>query len=348
MKKKIENIQALRGTAVLMVVVYHIWSFEKNFWDSDKILPDVLKFGHIGVDLFFVISGFVIVTVTKGLFSQSGAIKTFLIKRITRIYPLYWLYTFLLVISYCILGTDFGNFSTDFKAFLLLPQGKLPVLNVAWSLINEMHFYFVFAFLMFFNEKYLIKLLAIWSVFIIFGNIFYGVLVWNSDFHYLKLSLDPLTIEFIAGCIVAKMTYHNHKIHRYKIYPEIIFLSGLVFLIAGIMIYNKTGDSRIARAVLFSIPFSAVLYGSVAMERNGSVIFPRFLRKIGDASYSIYLSHVLVILAIGRIWRPFNIQGYAADNVVFNTIILIMVISFGLCSYRFIERPILLFFRKKN
>jgi len=338
--QKIENIQAMRGIAVLSVAIYHIWIFENLFWNTDKVLPKIFSLGHIGVDLFFVISGFVIVSVTRGLFSQYASIKTFIFKRITRIFPLYWFYTILLLAAYCIIGTDFGKLAANYRSFLLLPQSKLPVLDIGWSLIHEMHFYFIFALLMFLNEKHLIKVLILWAVLVTAGNIFFESFALGWNLYYLKLSIDPLTIEFILGCIVAKLTYNNHKIN-----PEIIFISGLILLTICGTIYSNIDYNRWARTLLFGFPFAMIIYGSVTMEKSKSIVFPSLLRKVGDASYSIYLSHTIIIMAVGRIWRLNNFDGFV-DNIIFSIIMLILIVGFGFFSYRFVERPILVFFRK--
>jgi peptidoglycan/LPS O-acetylase OafA/YrhL len=85
---KVENIQALRGIAILMVMFYHIDTYEK-FMFHRAVLSPVFSRGFTGVDLFFVISGFVMLTITKGRSEGMGRALTFLMRRVTRIYPLY-------------------------------------------------------------------------------------------------------------------------------------------------------------------------------------------------------------------------------------------------------------------
>src|SRR5262245_65089484 len=88
--EKIEAIQALRGVAVLAVVAFHSLVFERKYSGGDLVLPGWFRFGESGVDLFFVISGFVMVTVTRGRFGKFNEVVRFLWSRATRIYPTFW------------------------------------------------------------------------------------------------------------------------------------------------------------------------------------------------------------------------------------------------------------------
>ena len=87
--KKIQNIQVLRGLAIVLVILYHLMSIEHGFSHRHKLLPDLLKMGSGGVDLFFVISGFVMVTVTRANFGGLRKSGYFIYRRAARIYPLY-------------------------------------------------------------------------------------------------------------------------------------------------------------------------------------------------------------------------------------------------------------------
>src|SRR5437868_1187412 len=95
--KKLHNIQALRGAAVLLVLARHILVMEVNYGGGRTLLPEVTKAGDSGVDIFFAISGFIMVFITRGQFQKPGAIPAFFYKRAARIYPLYWLFSLLVI-----------------------------------------------------------------------------------------------------------------------------------------------------------------------------------------------------------------------------------------------------------
>jgi exopolysaccharide production protein ExoZ len=175
-RPKIQAIQALRGVAVLAVVAFHSMVVERKYSDGDSLLPDWLRFGESGVDLFFVISGFVMVTVTRGRFGRIREVTRFVWSRITRIYPTYWFY-FLLTLSVLMVkpnwvNTSLGGQSNLLASFLLLPTDGLPLVMVAWSLIHELWFYLVFAVLLLFSERTLLLSLSCWAAAVVGINLF--------------------------------------------------------------------------------------------------------------------------------------------------------------------------------
>jgi len=115
--KKVLNIQALRGIAVLLVVFSHMLPIENKYSATDKILPDIFMIGISGVDLFFLISGFVMVSVTQNTNQSISKIKLFLYHRFTRIYPLYWFYSILILTVFLLQPSMVNNSQTLFLHF---------------------------------------------------------------------------------------------------------------------------------------------------------------------------------------------------------------------------------------
>ena len=125
-RDKIENIQALRGVAILLVVFAHVMAIEQKYGRGDGILPHFFALGVSGVDLFFVMSGFVVVTVTRHCFQQPIAVGHFFYNRVSRVYPLYWLYS-LVVLGVYLLRPEMVNAAQGHRvnileSFMLLPQ----------------------------------------------------------------------------------------------------------------------------------------------------------------------------------------------------------------------------------
>ena len=192
-----------------MVVFFHMVTIEKKYGGTNTLLSDFFQFGMFGVDLFFVISGFVMVTVTRRKFQQPRQAVTFLYHRISRIYPLYWFYS-LLVLAVFLLHPSFVN-SSQFgqvnilASFLLLPQKHLPLLMVGWTLVHEMYFYLVFFLLLFLPEKHLVKSIGFWTAIILFLQLY----ITSDSPLALRLISHPLTIEFVGGCLLALCTRQN-------------------------------------------------------------------------------------------------------------------------------------------
>ena len=158
--QKIVNIQALRGIAAVSVVAFHLIPIEAKYGSGESILPNFFEFGMFGVDLFFVISGFVMASLTKGQFQNASNGLTFLYQRLSRIYPVYWFYSALVLMVFFIqptwVNSAQGNQINILSSFLLWPEATLPLINVGWTLIHEMYFYIIFTvFLFFVPEKIL-------------------------------------------------------------------------------------------------------------------------------------------------------------------------------------------------
>ncbi len=337
---KLQNIQALRGIAVLSVVLFHLVVIEKKYGGTNTILPDWLRFGMFGVDLFFVISGFVMVTVTRGKFRDLKQSLLFLYHRVSRIYPLYWVYTTLALIVFIVqpswVNSAQGNQVNIVASYLLIPSNLLPIVLVGWTLIHEMYFYLVLFFiLLLFPERLLVPALLIWGAIIVFfhspgGNPFEFVI-----FH-------PLTLEFIAGCLLA-VHYHDYK--EIKANGILLFVIAGIALIAavfGYIQYNKvTGLSPLewSEALYYGVPATVIVFCVTHAERNGTVLAP-FLIQAGNASYSIYLSHLFTVNVVGRVWSLFAIDPII-DNLIGLSAAFVLALVVGFISYRFIETPLL-------
>jgi exopolysaccharide production protein ExoZ len=157
-----KNIQGLRAIAALLVVGCHFHDFADRYGFQSEAL---ITIGAWGVDLFFVISGFIMIVVNWNKFSKPNAPKAFLIRRIVRIFPPYWLVTLVIVtaiiISPKLFHTWTVNTSNLLPSLLLLPSEQKPILYVGWTLIFEMYFYYVFATLLNFSRKTALTVMAV-------------------------------------------------------------------------------------------------------------------------------------------------------------------------------------------
>jgi len=337
---KIQNIQALRGIAVLLVVFFHMRTIEIKYAQFDLILPDFLMIGMSGVDLFFVISGFVMVVVTRGSFQSNEAIKKFMYHRVTRIYPLYWIYSSLILCVYLIqptlVNSAQGNQVNIIFSYLLLPQDLLPLINVGWTLIHEMYFYFIFAFLLLLPRGRFLFGLIIWGGYIVVVNNYYG----PSSNSFVDVYTHPLTLEFISGCLIGIM-YFNRPLFGHAKFCALLAFSS--WFLAYYYTHELSGDitpDGWVRIFVYGVPAALTLYAALLLEIKDEILMPVWLRSIGDASYSIYLSHVIVLSVVGRIWFSFASEG-SVDNIIMVFVMTSAVLIAGFLSYYLIERLML-------
>lgn len=343
--KKLQNIQALRGVAVLAVVFFHLVLIERKYGGEDTFLPDWLKFGMFGVDLFFVISGFVMVTVTRGKFQKIREALTFLYHRVSRIYPLYWVYTTLALIVFLVqptwVNSSQGNQVNVPASYLLLPDNLLPLVQVGWTLIHEMYFYLVFfVILLLIPEKHMPLSMFLWGAVIVFFGRSTGTPTYNLVFH-------PLTMEFLIGCLLA---WHYHNFVIQKVNGTVLVATaglGMLAAILGYVYYESLTASPPEgwqRVFYYGVPAAVIVFCITHAERNG-VILPNALIKSGNASYSIYLSHLFTINVVGRTWNMFAVDGLW-DNLAAIIIAFTLVLLAGFISYWYLETPLLNLSRK--
>ena len=353
MPSKLNSIQYLRALAVVLVVILHIHPYELRYLGHSLFGPFHL-IGSSGVDLFFVISGFIMVFILK---TREQSPLPFLWKRIIRIYPLYWIYS-LLTLSVFLLPSSFVNGThwqeVDLlKSFLLLPQHKLPLLHVGWTLVHEMYFYLAFALIVLVGMRYCGRLLAFWGVTILLGQALGWPLISGSAL--LELIFHPLTFEFLLGGFVALGVFSCQKHCRKLPYRTFLTLGFLCFFGFGTY-YHLFEQSAVAqgwtRVLIYGLPSVLILRGAAdwtKWEGNEQDLSStrKVLLAIGDASYSIYLSHFLVLSAsvrvIGPLFARFSETGIPLVlSLCFHLTLILLTCSFGLLSYRYVEVPLLI------
>ena len=340
--KKIDSIQVLRGFAAVSVILYHMLIIEKKYAGGDHYLPDIFRIGQSGVDLFFVISGFIMVTIiNKG--KREYAPREFLTHRFSRIYPNYWFY-FLITFAVYLLQPSLVNASQGgrfnfFRSFFLIPSETLPLVLIAWSLIYEVYFYLVFSFLLRFDQLRMLIGLLIWLLFLMNANIF----IHTPASPLLALILSPYSIEFILGAFAAMIVSTAFVRHLPVLLLE-LSVAGIVLSLP--LLYNSfyspngPAGNLFQQTVIFGLAYSLLVIAMVALEQRDKLKFFPFLVRIGDISYSMYLSHLLILGAIGRIWAGwFQYPGVGWDEMIVYPLMLLVIVAWSRIGYRMIERP---------
>jgi peptidoglycan/LPS O-acetylase OafA/YrhL len=330
-----------------MVVLFHLAGMEKEFGGGELLLPRLAGSGRAGVDLFFVVSGFIMVTVTAGAGRGLRSAGDFLYHRATRIYPVYWFYTAVLIGLHALIPAAFDparwNSVSIARSLLLLPQQGLPVLVVGWTMVHEIYFYLVFALFLLAPERGRPWLLGAWLAALVALPAMFPGFAAAKTAPAFELITHPLTVEFIAGAAIGVL------VRRGLFVPgRTVFAAGALLLLvchAGLAPQDGAWPEGWSRVLFFGVPAALLLYGAVSMEFAGGRLLPRALGTIGDASYSIYLVQIFPLLALGRAWSLVRVPGLA-DNAVALALTGCAIVAAGLLSYRMLERPSLAFARR--
>lgn len=341
------SIQTLRALAILSIVLTHLTLVEAKFGEGPTVLPAFLGRWLGGIDLFFIISGLMMVTTSRGKFHSGKQALSFIYKRLVRIYPLYWIYSSVALAAFLIhpawwVTNAPENWGDLLVSFLLLPSRLLPLLNVAWMLTHLIYFYFIFAlFLWILKEELLPAGLTLWALLVLAGQVYFNF--GSSHSPTLNLLLHPYTLEFITGCFLGIFS-HRHW-HRRGL---ICLAGGIILYGAALFLLNLVPPQGVInswnRVLHFAPPAVLILYGAITLERQGRLSLPPGFNRLGDASYSIYLSHILVLSAAGSLWTLFP------TPASFHHVLVLMamvggVIFIGRLSFRYLESPLLKKFR---
>lgn len=338
-QQRMDSLQCLRGLAALAVVLFHLRGVEIKYLQGPALLDDVARYADAGVDLFFVVSGFVMTTVAAGRYTKEGAGSQFLGKRAWRVLPMYWIFTTLVVALMAVVPTMVNSSYADqsvLASYLLIPHAQLPVLTVGWTLVHEAYFYLVFAgAIAFVPERTVPVFLLLWAAAI-------GASAWlppgpATPAHYLVTS--PLTYEFIAG---AMLGLYWRRIPACLALPLIV--AGVATAVVAAIALPETGPGSITvgtRVALFGSAAVLLLAGSVRFEAQGRLRFPMWLVRLGDSSYSLYLSHVFVISAMGRAWAMASPAPTWPEHLAFVVLTTLACCVVGSIVHVRLERPLL-------
>ena len=298
--------------------------------------------GSAGVDLFFVISGFVMVHVTKSNFESPGTATKFAVSRISRVYPPYWVLTFLVFLLWIYSPSSINSKSggaDPITSFLLLPSKTLPLVPVAWTLVHEVFFYFCFwLFIVFGRRRYLPSALIIWGV----VSAINAAIFWiDPTYAFRGLLFSPLNAEFCIGGLLA-LSPKKGKGWIFIILGFAIFATISIYFE---MIRREIFMHDSVRIAYFLIPSALVVYGALVLEIN-KIIPSVWLAQVGEWSYSLYLVHILIIHSIYRVFRMANINSLSEINLIL--LLAVLFLSSMVISYIFhkhVEMPSTIIFR---
>jgi peptidoglycan/LPS O-acetylase OafA/YrhL len=332
------NVQALRALAALLVVVVHVYAIESTYLPGRPWTTPFHVIGTYGVDLFFVISGTVMVASTATWFGERGAARRFLLRRATRIYPPYWIVTVLALVVYLVAPQLAGVHRSAppqiLASFLALPQPSEPLLVVGWTLSYELAFYVVFTCALRFRRAALPLVASLWLLAVALLHA-----LGPASNPWVRVLGSPFNLEFGFGMLIGGAVLRDVLVA-----PRALFALALVAIAATCVATVRSGvEFEIvtwARPFTVGLPMALLVYATLGLERHRGLLAPRWLRAQGDASYALYLWHVLVLGAIGWALHLLHLRGTPGRlTILVGGYAAAIVVSF--LAYAYLERPLL-------
>lgn len=340
----LQSIRALRGIAATLVVIYHACDYANSHgYPGSKNLFNI---GAYGVDIFFVISGYVMLL---SLEKKSGTTytpyqtaKNFIARRIIRITPIYWIGTSILYFIYAIQPQRFRNFTASAEDYIasifFFPTCRVsggstisPILSQGWTLYHEMFFYaIIFGTLLAARRVQLTtKIVPLGIVALSLTGAYFSY----PNIPWIELITSPLNIEFAVGCAI----YKTHQKFRPK---QRSIQVGLTLVLAGLLLLLLSPDlshsHRLDRVAWWGTAAGLVFYGSILADpllQESSL----FCKYVGDPSYSTYIFHGLTFSAADLVLKRI---GFPEDQLAFISLIATISCITGYILFKKLENPI--------
>ena len=350
-KDNIQSLQVLRGFAALAVVIHHSIRavtinngelvFSPAWFINNHTIMDI---GAAGVDVFLFLSGFLMLYISNKYTKESFSFVTFLKHRFIRVWPLYAIVTMLLCSILLIQLIYLERFSFDLQLYRLaslffIPSfnesGILqPILGVGWTLNYEVFFYIVFAI----SLKIYVKNPLPYACAILLCFFIIGTALPQKTVAHAFLS-NTIIFEFLFGVLICYAYMRGYLLLKNNL---LVLILGLLIIVVSSM----HDVSENLRFVTTGVGATFIFIGMLTLKKT--IKFPRYLVVLGDASYSIYLIHILVIYEL--FFRVlYKIPATLLSNINAEIIAFLMIVCslfIGVLFYYFIEKPILNFFRR--
>ncbi len=333
---RLSGVEALRGLAASAVVLFHAARHVNKAYGAPALIT-WFQAGHAGVDLFFVISGFIILFVHWPDLGRPGRLPHYVSRRFTRVMPLYWVGLVLTMLMIAAGRHGMPGFGRLAWSASLLPSAQEPLLGIAWTLQFELVFYVAFAALIV-SRAGGAALMAGWLAVIVV------VAVTGRPGVVPPPLCGVFAVEFFFGMAVGGVL----RVGRVSV-PRVLAGVGAVLFVAALVAESLgafDGFGTWAR-VIYGVPAAVLVAGLAGAERAGRPIRMAGLSRLGRASYSIYLFQFVFI---GALWQALLVTGVAPQlpHVVLFALLAAAALGGGLAMGRLVEQPLLRLFRARG
>lgn len=335
---RMEGLQILRAVAALLVVFHHVLEELNSILQLSSSQKWLVLAGAAGVDIFFVISGFIMAHTTWDRFDKPRASMKFLIARVLRIYPLH-LFCLSLILLLWFTGAGYRSLPVDgnniIGSVLLLPIG-LQLHGVTWTLVHEVIFYGLFSMILLMHDRR--QALLTLCLTLVLMTMVPAMLGWSGN----KYLTSPLMLEFMAGVLLAVLWNTRKRIFMISVAVRWLGVAAMIVWISVASHYfPANGTSGLAsfwRILGWGVGAVGFVYFFLGIVASRGTL-AHAMRWLGDRSYSLYLTHSFLMMALAVIVsRGFVVSKQAAVGLILAAIFGSIIAA--AIAFRWVEQPL--------
>lgn len=340
---RIYSIQALRAVAAVLVVIYHArglaFVYQERYGTGQTLFFDfafLREIGAFGVDIFFVISGFIMTYITWHEPRDTSSIWPFLKRRLARIVPSYWLYTLVMMTALFLTSEQFvqqTGISDIIYSLLFIPyqptEGTLsPILAVGWTLSYEMYFYILVAIGLLWPRRIFLVGLGVYFFLSVSAPLFF-----TPTLATFSTMTNLLVLEFYFGMLICVAYVHFGGFGKKAGWAALIF-SGI--MIAG---WFQFTPSLTYRGLVWGLPAAGIVVWFLSRESATGFFARPLWQALGASSYSLYLTHVIILPVLARIGGATRLLPHVPMDVYLVIVVTISIVAAHIL-YLFVEKPL--------
>jgi peptidoglycan/LPS O-acetylase OafA/YrhL len=353
----IPALDGIRGTAIFLVVVVHAFYRGPDI-DPSAPIKNLFIFGWTGVELFFVLSGYLITSLIKENISEKYGLRNFFVKRVSRIFPLYYgILATLLAISFLPLPAAlqesllnyrsnlavYWSFTSNYSELLGIDNDLAnKLLGPAWSLAIEEQYYLVWPIILLLVNRRTVKFLPI----ALFLLLFFGRFLFSDNFdsrivyHATFFHADGILVgSAIALWLPQLLNFKRWMLPAFLVCTVALIIS---FFVIGTTHYSHPLIQKYCYA-LISIFYGLLLINTLIHKRIGRVFENPILAEAGKYAFFIYLTHGPFLLALDQLPLPKGWISWTIFLIIFSA----SMIALGKASWKIYEQPLSRMIRKK-
>ena len=323
-------LQAGRGLGALGVAAFHLSLVIQDRWGMPAWFMDAMEFGRHRVEFFFALSGFLILHSHWKDCGRSERVNSFGLKRIARIYPLYWLSLILVgVLGYMrhdVAPESWGSIVSNIVLFKFVDE--MPPNVPTWTLFHEILFYVLFSTLII-NRAFGSVVLCLW----IFAIFCLGGAPSEYEHSAYHVATSPINLCFFGG-MLAFFIYERIPAGQ----VPLLTAAGACTIGAALFLFDEDRQPLLFFGTM-STGIALFFAGLIGLERLGKTREIRILTLLGNASYSIYLFHMVILLALLKMAQATGAMNYLGSSLAY-MLVMLGVLGAAYALHLYVERPL--------